>query len=131
MQNRDTVKILVVDDVQTIRIYMEILLKSFGFKDISFAESGMAAMSALNEKSFDVILSDWHMAPVDGIELLRWVRKKPKLQSVSFLILTAEGTVDKVIDAIQSGVDDYLLKPISPNDLEAKLLHVLRRKKVL
>ncbi len=125
---REEVSILIVDDVNTIRVQVKELLKSFGFRKISVAQSGIEAQMALQTETFHLILCDWHMSPMDGIELLKFVRTDPKLIKIAFIMVTAESTKEKVVEAIQSGVDDYLVKPLTPLQIQNKVYGALLRK---
>jgi two-component system chemotaxis response regulator CheY len=79
----------------------------------------------------DLILSDWRMAPVGGLELLASLREDPKLKSIPFVMLTAESTKERVVSAIRSGVDDYIVKPLSVDLVQTKVMGVLLRKQVI
>lgn len=128
---REEVGILVVDDVNTMRVQIKDLLKSFGFQKITLAEGGEAAKRALDQESIQLVLCDWHMAPTDGMELLKHVRANGKVKDVPFIMVTAESTKEKVVEAIKSGVDDYLVKPLTLDQIQSKVYGVLLRKQVL
>jgi two-component system, chemotaxis family, chemotaxis protein CheY len=128
---REEVKILVIDDVNTMRIQIRDLLKMFGFQKISLAGSGEEARKILGVEPFDLVLCDWHMEPGDGFEVLKFVRGDAKLKGVSFIMVTAESTKEKVLEAIQSGVDDYLIKPLTVAQIQTKVYGVLVKKGVL
>lgn len=123
------VKVLIVEDVYAMRIQLKELLMSTGFKQIELVENGHAAMRHLESFPCDLILSDWHMYPVSGIELLKWVRKSQKLHTIPFIMISAEKTKEYVIDAILSGVNDYLIKPISLEQIYSKIITLLIKKK--
>ena len=128
---RDEVKILVVDDVNTMRVQIKDLLKHFGFRKITLAASGEAAKASLNAGGFDLILCDWHMSPGDGMEFLLYIRSHADFKSVPFIMVTAESTKELVLQAIRSGVDDYLIKPLTIMQIQNKVYGVLLRKQVL
>jgi two-component system chemotaxis response regulator CheY len=128
---REEVKILVVDDVNTMRVQVKDLLKSFGFRIVTLAENGEAAKAALNTDTYHLILCDWHMTPTDGIDFLKHVRGNEKTKNTAFIMVTAEGTKEKVVEAIKNGVDDYLIKPLTLEQISTKVHGVLIRKQVL
>src|SRR5262249_29846805 len=107
------VNILVVDDVNTMRIRIKELLKSFGFRKIHLAGTAQEAKEILEAEPFHLILCDWHMATVDGLEFLKFVRQNPTFGKIAFVLITAESTRELVLEAIQAGVDDYIVKPLT------------------
>jgi two-component system, chemotaxis family, chemotaxis protein CheY len=124
------VKILIVDDVNTIRIHLKEILISAGFRKIKTLANAQEAIELLDQEEMHLILADWHMSPVDGLELLKYVRATPKTKNTPFIMVTAEATRDLVMTAIILGVDDYIVKPLSTLQVE-KIVNVLRKKKVL
>jgi two-component system chemotaxis response regulator CheY len=128
---REEVEILVIDDVNSTRVQVRQLLSDQGFKKIALCAHGEEAKLHIASYPVHLIICDWHMEPTNGIELLKHLRGQPKLASVPFLMLTGEGTKERVVQAIQSGVDDYLLKPLTPAQIQAKVFGVLLKKKVL
>lgn len=128
---REEVGILVVDDVNTMRIQIRDLLKQFGFKKITLAAGTPEAKAALETETIHLIMADWHMEPLDGMELLRYVRNHPQHKNVCFIMVTAEGVKEKVIEAIRSGVDNYLVKPLTPVEIQNKVYGILLKKQVL
>jgi two-component system chemotaxis response regulator CheY len=127
----DEVSILVVDDVNTMRMQIKELLKSFGFKNITVASNGEEAKQFLEVNSYQIILCDWHMSPTDGMELLKYVRLNRDWKELCFVMVTAEGTKECVVGAIKAGVDDYVVKPLTRSQIESKVYGVLLRKKIL
>ena len=131
---REEVSILVVDDVNTMRVQVKELLKSFGFCKITVATSGQEAQGLLDSGQagrFHLILADWQMTPIDGLELLKYARNVPGYKDVAFIMVTAENTKDRVVEAIKSGVDDYLVKPLTMEQIQNKVYAVLIKKQVL
>lgn len=128
---REEVSILVVDDVNTMRLQIRELLRSFGFRKITMVANGEEAKQVLASDQVQLILSDWHMEPVDGIELLRFIRSFPQTKEIPFILVTAETTREKVMEAIKAGVDDYLIKPLTLQQIQNKVYGVLLRKQVL
>ncbi len=128
---REDLNILVVDDVNAIRVQIRELLYTFGFKKVTIARNGAEAQVLLITETFQLILSDWHMDPVDGLSLLKFVRGNPDLKHIAFIMVTAENTKESVIEAIKCGVDDFLMKPLTSFQIQNKVFGVLLRKKVL
>lgn len=128
---REEVSILVVDDVNTMRIQIKDLLMSFGFRKISTAEGGEAAKAAISAGDFQLVLCDWHMSPTDGLEVLKFVRGQPQTKNLAFIMVTAENAMEKVTEAVKTGVDDYLIKPLTLEQIETKVHKVLAKKQVL
>ena len=125
------VSVLVVDDVNSMRVHIKELLRLHGFQYVKIAPSPQEAKMMLELEPFHLILSDWQMNPTDGIELLMYVREHPEYKDVAFIMLTAENTKEKVIEAIKLGVDDYVVKPLTPEQVQKKILGLLRKKQVV
>lgn len=128
---REDVEILVVDDVNAMRVQIKELLKGFGFKRIHLAGNGEEAKAQLRQEKVHLILADWRMEPVDGLELLRFVRSEVHLKNIPFILVTAETTKERVVEAIQQGVDNYLVKPLTPVEIQNKVYGTLLKKQVL
>lgn len=128
---REEVSIFVVDDVNSVRQQVTELLREQGFQKITQLANGEEAKSRLEAEPCNLVLCDWHMGLGDGIDLLKFVRAHTRLKDLPFLLLTGEGTKEHVIQGIQSGVDDYLLKPLTAQQIQAKIFGVLLKKKVL
>lgn len=125
--NLAALKVLIVDDINAVRIQIRDLLHEFGFINISTATSGAQAKEMVNNEHFDLILCDWHMEGVDGIEVLIASRTSLDNSQTRFLMVTGETRRDKVIEAIKHGVDDYLIKPLTLETLQEKVLKVLEK----
>ncbi len=115
------IKILSVDDFSTMRRIVKNLLKQIGYHDVDEAENGEVALELLRDRHYDLIISDWNMPVKSGIELLREVRADPRLANTPFLMVTAEAEKDNVLEAMQAGVNNYILKPFTAKILEDKL----------
>ncbi len=127
-----TIKVLVVDDFPTMRRIVKNLLKQLGFENIDEAEDGGQAMQRLKSGNYGLVISDWNMPNVEGIELLRNVRKETEpLKNIPFLMVTAEAEKEKVIEAIKAGVDNYIVKPFTAEILKEKLEKIADKKKSL
>ncbi len=125
-------KVLIVDDFPTMRRIVRNLLKQLGFEHIDEAEDGAQALIRLRGGNFGLVISDWNMPNMEGIELLRNVRKEPEpLRDIPFLMVTAEAEKEKVIEAIKAGVDNYVVKPFTAEILKEKLEKIAEKKKSL
>ncbi|MBK6690302.1 MAG: chemotaxis response regulator CheY [Deltaproteobacteria bacterium] len=114
-------RILSVDDFSTMRRIVKNILRQLGYTNVDEAENGAAALSTLKEKKYDLVISDWNMPVMTGIELLKSVRADPGLKATPFLMVTAEAEKSQVVEAIEAGVNSYILKPFTAKLLEEKL----------
>lgn len=119
--------ILVVDDYQTMRRIIENLLKQLGFVNIEQAADGAAALNTLRTsgKTYGLIISDWNMEPMTGLQLLKEVRADSKLSGVPFIMVTAESKTENVVAAKQAGVNNYIVKPFNAETLKTKMSTVI------
>lgn len=117
--------ILIVDDYKTMLRIVENLLKQLGFKNIIQATDGGAALQLLREGSFGLIISDWNMQPMTGLQLLKEVRADHKLKSLPFIMVTAESKTENVVAAKAAGVNNYIVKPFNAETLKQKLIAVI------
>ncbi|MBL4748737.1 MAG: response regulator [Magnetovibrio sp.] len=120
-------KVLVVDDYKTMLRIMRNLLRQLGFENVEDAIDGTQALEVLraSDEKFGLIISDWNMEPMTGIELLRHVRADPKFQQTPFIMVTAESKSENVIAAKEAGVSNYIVKPFNAGTLKAKMISVL------
>jgi len=116
-----SMKILIVDDFATMRRIMKNILKQIGFSNIVEADDGTTAMEELKKNSVDLIISDWNMPKMTGLDLLKNVRGTDGLKDVPFLMVTAEAQKQNVIDAVQAGVTNYVVKPFTAEAISEKL----------
>ncbi len=114
-------KVLVVDDMASMRRILKNVLKKIGFKNIFEADDGFAALEELEKNKIDLIISDWNMPQKTGIELLKDIRDSEKYKATPFLMVTAEGQKQNVIEAVQAGVSQYVVKPFTPEQIVEKL----------
>lgn len=119
------INILIVDDYKTMLRIIRSLLTQIGFNNIDEAPNGVTALSKLKEKKYELIISDWNMEPMTGLELLKNVRSDESLKTIPFIMVTAESKTDNVIAAKQAGVSNYIVKPFNAETLKAKLASVL------
>ena len=115
-------KILVVDDFPTMRRIVKTLLKQNGFNNFVDAEDGAHAYKVLKEHGdFEFIVSDWNMPNMTGLEFLKTVRADAKFKHLPFLMVTAEAEKENIIEAVKSGVSNYVVKPFTGATLKEKL----------
>lgn len=119
-------KILIVDDFTTMRHIIKGTLKKLGFTNIVEAGDGKDALKELKKDKIGLIISDWIMPNVSGIELLKAVRSDDELKHIPFIMVTAEGQRDSVIEAVNAGVSNYIVKPFTPETLSEKLKKVFK-----
>jgi two-component system chemotaxis response regulator CheY len=117
--------ILIVDDYKTMLRIIRNLLKQLGFNNVDEAIDGSSALQKLREKSFSLVISDWNMEPMSGLQLLKEVRADGDLQSLPFIMITAESKSENVIAAKQAGVSNYIVKPFNATTLKGKLSTIL------
>jgi two-component system chemotaxis response regulator CheY len=120
-------KILVVDDFSTMRRIIKNLLRDIGFGNISEADDGLTALPLLKGGDFDLVITDWNMPAMTGLELLKAIRAEPKLLSLPVLMVTAEAKRDQIIEAVQAGVNGYIVKPFTAQTLKEKLDKIFER----
>lgn len=114
-------KVLVVDDMLTMRKIVKKILMELGFSDISEAQDGQEAWEKTKTGNFGLIVSDWNMPNCTGLEFLKRVRADQNLKGTPFILVTAEAEGHQVAEAIKSGVDQYVVKPFSKDSLKLKL----------
>jgi two-component system chemotaxis response regulator CheY len=117
--------ILIVDDYKTMLRIIRNLLKQLGFDNVEEATDGSMALTKLRDKGFSLIISDWNMEPMTGIQLLREVRADSKLKDLPFIMITAESKSENVIAAKEAGVSNYIVKPFNAATLKQKLSSIL------
>ena len=120
-------KILVVDDFSTMRRIVKIILRQLGFENILEADDGMNALDVLRSQSVDFIISDWNMPRLSGIELLKAVRTSEEWKDLPFLMVTAEGQKENVIEAVKAKVSNYIVKPFTPETLAEKIKKIFEK----
>ncbi|MFL0796552.1 MAG: response regulator [Cellvibrionaceae bacterium] len=124
------IRVLIVDDMESIRNVINGCLRELGVEHTVQANNGEAAWKLLNETRIDMIVCDWDMPQVSGIEFLNMVRNAEEHSHIPFLMLTAESEKEKVSRAIKAGVSDYLTKPFQPKELEYRVIKLLRKVKL-
>ena len=117
--------ILIVDDYKTMLRIIRNLLKQLGFDNVDEATDGSAALQKLRDREFGLVISDWNMEPMSGLQLLKEVRADVKLKELPFIMITAESKSENVIAAKEAGVSNYVVKPFNAATLKGKLSAVL------
>ena len=117
--------ILIVDDYKTMLRIIRNLLRQLGFVNIEEATDGSMALQMLRGGNFGLVISDWNMEPMTGLQLLREVRADAKLKPTPFIMVTAESKSENVIAAKEAGVSNYIVKPFNAETLQAKMVSVL------
>ena len=117
--------ILIVDDYKTMLRIIRNLLKQLGFNQVDEAIDGSSALTKLRDKDFGLVISDWNMEPMSGLQLLKEVRADVKLKEIPFIMITAESKSENVIAAKEAGVSNYIVKPFNAATLKGKLSTVL------
>lgn len=126
-------RVLIADDLIAFRKSLTAHLVGLGYHDVTAADDGDTAWQALGDaeeegKPYELIICDWHMPRLDGLELLRRVRHDARFRAIPFLILSGDADMAGVRAAIELGVDDYLVKPINGDTLHRKLLQAIERR---
>ena len=118
MNNKD-LSIIIVDDLQFSRIVVKTALKKAGYDGVRLADSATQALGMLNEKPADVVLADWMMPEMDGLELTDRIRHRDEEAGTytAIILFTANEGVELLVEAFEHGVDDYLRKPPNPHEL--------------
>ena len=117
--------ILIVDDYKTMLRIIRNLLKQLNFSNVDEATDGSAALQKLRERKYNLVISDWNMEPMTGIQLLKEVRSDDQLRKMPFIMITAESKTENVVIAKEAGVSNYIVKPFNAATLKSKLVGVL------
>ncbi|MBS1238475.1 MAG: histidine kinase [Deltaproteobacteria bacterium] len=110
-------KVLVVDDFETMRKIIKNVLKQINLEDVLEAENGKQALNILKNDGADLIISDWIMPEMTGIDFLKACKGDETIRKIPFIMVTAEAQKDNIMEAIKSGVDNYIVKPFTPEKL--------------
>jgi two-component system chemotaxis response regulator CheY len=117
--------VLIVDDYKTMLRIIRNLLKQLEFDNVEEATDGQEALLKLRAGHFGLVISDWNMAPMTGLDLLKEVRADARLKDMPFIMITAESKTENVIAAKQAGVSNYIVKPFNAETLREKIEKVL------
>lgn len=120
-----TMNVLIVDDYKTMLRIIRNLLKQIDFNNVEEASDGAEALAKLRAGQFGLVISDWNMQPMTGLELLQEVRSDSRLKNTPFIMITAESKAENVVAAKQAGVSNYIVKPFNAETLKEKIEKVL------
>ncbi len=116
-----SIKILIVDDYKTMLRIIRNVLRQIGLLNVEEANDGAEAFAMLKQGDYGLVISDWNMQPITGLDLLQQVRADDKLSRLPFIMVTAESKVENIIAAKQAGVSNYVVKPFSAETLRNKI----------
>jgi len=125
MPNAIALKVLVVDDQTSVRKMTRMNLEEIGIRHIHEAENGRQGLETASLQPIDLIISDYNMPEMDGLDFLRAVRGHPTVRKVPFILLTGRGDKELVVKAAQAGVNNYLVKPFTAAILRQKIEQVI------
>lgn len=127
MPTAQNLQVLVVDDQQSMRQLACFTLDQIGVRNVVQAKDGAQALEAMQRHRFDLVISDWNMEGMDGIELLKKIRSDPLQKKTPFIMATGQSGKEQVTEAIQAGVNNYIVKPYSAKALKDKIEAVVGR----
>ncbi len=117
--------VLIVDDYKTMLRIIRNLLRQLGFNNVEEASDGATALQKMRRQDFGLVISDWNMEPMTGLQLLKEVRSDDKLKGTPFIMVTAESKTENVIAAKKAGVNNYIVKPFNAATLKTKMTAVI------
>ncbi len=120
-----TIHVMIVDDYKTMLRIIRNLLKQIDFHNVDEASDGSEALARLRAGDYGLVISDWNMQPMTGLQLLTEVRQDARLRTVPFIMVTAESKADNVVAARKAGVSNYIVKPFNAETLREKIEKVL------
>lgn len=119
-------KILIVDDVQSMRLVVKYTLGTMGIKNVDQASNGQQAIKYIKNNQYDLVISDMEMPILNGIELLKFIRADEKFKNLNVIMLTSVSDEEQIREALSQGIDNYVLKPINPNILQKRIAAALK-----
>ena len=122
-------KILVVDDFSTMRRIIKNILRELGYHNVEEAEDGAVALDKLRGGGFDFVVTDWNMPNMPGIDLLKAIRADESLMHIPVLMVTAESQKENVVQAVEAGVNNYIVKPFTATALKERIDLILEKAK--
>ena len=120
-----SMNVLIVDDYKTMLRIIRNLLKQIDFNNVDEATDGAEALTKLRASQYGLVISDWNMQPMTGLQLLQEVRSDTRLKTTPFIMITAESKMENVVAAKQAGVSNYIVKPFNAETLREKIEKVL------
>lgn len=121
-----SMKILVVDDMVTMRRIVKNILRQLGFSNIDEAENGQEALQKLRSDTFGCVVSDWNMPVMTGIDMLRAIKADEKLKAIPVLIVTGKAQQSNLVEAVQAGASNYIVKPFTVETMQEKLGNIFK-----
>ena len=121
MPYNPNMRVLIVDDFSTMRRIVRNILRQIGFTNVVEADDGTTAWEVLNREKIELIVSDWNMPQMTGIDLLRKVRASEQFADIPFLMVTAEAQQENIIEAVQAKVSNYIVKPFTADTMKQKI----------
>ncbi len=125
MPKASGISVLIVDDQQSMRGICKYILNQLGFKDIIEAKSGRDALTKLEKSNVDLIISDWNMEDIDGLTLLKVLRKHPRTATLPFIMATGRSDKEQVKEAFAAGVNNYIIKPFDAGTMKKRIEAVI------
>ena len=119
-------KILVVDDMSTMRRIVKNILKQLGFNNLEEAENGQEALTKFKADTYGFVVSDWNMPVMMGIDMLRAIRADETLKKIPVLMVTAEAQKENLMEAVQAGVSNYVVKPFTAETMQEKINKIFK-----
>ncbi len=121
------IRVLVIDDLSTMRAIVTDALRQLEIEGIEEAEDGFTALMKIRKIPYDVILLDWNMPKMSGLQVLKEIRANTETKDVPVIMLTSEASASNIVAAIKAGVNDYIIKPFTVKVLEEKLTRALNK----
>ena len=117
----DRRRVLIVDDSTTVCSVVERILRSCGFSEIEALQQGQAALDRLQAAHFDIVICDWEMSPMSGIDVLNKVRHEASTRDTHFILMSAKRDMEWILEAKKAGADGLITKPFTPDTLKQKI----------
>ncbi|MBC7196499.1 MAG: response regulator [Deferribacterales bacterium] len=117
--------IITVDDSSTMRRIIKNTLMKIGFSNILEAANGIEALEVLAKNKVDLIITDWNMPEMDGLTFIKALRAKSEYKEIPILMVTTEAAKEDILTALRSGVNNYIVKPFTPETLQEKVFKLL------
>lgn len=114
-------KILVVDDFATMRRIIRNVLRQLGYEEVDEADDGGTALAKLRTGKFDLLITDWNMPNMNGLDLVKTLRADDALRKLPVLMVTAEAMKENILEAVRAGVNNYVVKPFTPEIMKEKI----------
>jgi CheY-like chemotaxis protein len=128
IQDKPRFQVLIVDDKANMRRTVRNMLRALGFSKFDEAEDGAVAIRKIKTLNLDLIICDWNMPRMNGLDVLRFIRENRRTRDIPFIMITAEVEEGTIAESIEAEVDGYILKPFVPGTLEGKIVEILKRK---